>query len=99
MGLVPTLEHNWAGDSIIAAEQMAIQYLDLDALALVAAEAPPVPICENLPENGIRRQTSIKNKQHPRIGIFKDSAFLAKLRMTDACQASKWDRIKSLIFS
>jgi len=81
MGLVPTPEHDWAGDSIAAAAQIAAQYLDLEALSRVAAEALPVPMIEKERANVQPRATAKKGpaqaaeKRKPRIGIIKDSAF------------------------
>jgi len=76
MGLIPTQEHAWAKESIDAAAQIAVKYLDLDALAEIARQAP------NLGSGGIQypaasRQPPATNNQHsaPRIGIIKDSAF------------------------
>jgi cobyrinic acid a,c-diamide synthase len=43
MGLVPMPEHGWAKDSIAAASQTALQYLDLDALAEIACDTPVHP--------------------------------------------------------
>ena len=43
MGLVPMPEHGWAKDSIAAASQTALQYLDLDALAEIACNTPVHP--------------------------------------------------------
>jgi cobyrinic acid a,c-diamide synthase len=80
MGLVPTQEHAWAQESIDAAAQIATNYLDLDALAEIAGQAP------NLGSEGIHYPASPLKRvlrcaptgnQHsaPRIGIIKDSAF------------------------
>ncbi len=46
MGLVPMPEHGWAKDSIAAASQTALQYLDLDALAEIACNTPVHPKSE-----------------------------------------------------
>ena len=80
MGLIPTQEHAWVKESIDAAAQIAVKYLDLDALAEIARQAP------NLGSEGIQYPvTPLKRdlrfaptgNQHsaPRIGIIKDSAF------------------------
>lgn len=81
MGLVPTPEHDWAGDSIEAAAQMAAQYLELETLSRVAAESLPVPMIEKERLKFQRRET-VKSRPvqtetgpAPRIGIMKDSAF------------------------
>jgi len=80
MGLIPTQEHAWAQESIDAAAQIAVKYLDLDALDEIAGQAP------NLGSEGIQSPVSPLKRdlrcaptsnQHsaPRIGIIKDSAF------------------------
>lgn len=81
MGLVPTPEHKWAGESIEAAAQMAGQYLELEALSRMAAEALPVSMTE-IERVKIKRRESVNNRPNraakgptPRIGIMKDSAF------------------------
>jgi len=82
MGLVPTPEHNWAGESIAAAEQMALAYLDLDALEKIAREAgrlaPAGSDSHRRPpaggQDGILGDYSGR-QDRPRIGIIKDSAF------------------------
>jgi len=81
MGLVPTPEHDWAGDSIEAAAQMAAQYLELEALSRVAAEALPFPMIEK-ERVKIKRRETVKSRPAqaakgpaPRIGIMRDSAF------------------------
>ena len=78
MGLLPTPEHGWAKDSIQAASQIAIQYLDLEALAAVAGNAGALPIPAELresipPETGPLLDSDPQLR--PRIGIIKDSAF------------------------
>jgi cobyrinic acid a,c-diamide synthase len=75
MGLVPTLEHDWAIDSIEAAAVMAQKYLDLDAIVDVA---DGVPCSES--DDGNRRSKNtlpqpICDDCAPVIGIIKDSAF------------------------
>ena len=81
MGLIPTPEHTWAKDSIEAAAEVAIRYLDLTALEDIACQAV------ELPSNGLKKWTAAgisdtveslptANQEHrPRIGIIKDSAF------------------------
>ncbi|MEW6670835.1 MAG: cobyrinate a,c-diamide synthase [Thermodesulfobacteriota bacterium] len=81
MGLVPTPEHDWAGESIAAAAQMAARFLDMEALSRVAAEAPPVLLIDKGAVSTQHRPTvacspaPVAGKQKPRIGIIKDSAF------------------------
>ncbi len=76
MGLVPTLEHDWAVDSIESAARIAQKYLDLDAIADMAEGAPrPEPGDENgKPCENIRPQP-ICDDSAPVIGIIRDSAF------------------------
>ena len=40
LGLVPTLEHDWANDAIDAVINIAQEHLDLDAIVKIAHEAP-----------------------------------------------------------
>ena len=84
MGLIPTHEHAWAKESIDAAAQIADKYLDLDALAEIARQAPSLGSEAHAlkTESGIQRpvtgnQQPATSNQHsgPRIGIIKDSAF------------------------
>ena len=78
MGLLPTPEHGWAKDSIQAASQIAVCYLDLEALAAVAAAAGALPF-SNAPQESIpaeaRSLLDSDQNLRPRIGIIKDSAF------------------------
>jgi cobyrinic acid a,c-diamide synthase len=78
MGLLPTPEHGWAKDSIRAASQIAVRYLDLEALAAVAADAGELPVSVALQESILAKAESLRHsdpKPRPRIGIIKDSAF------------------------
>ena len=78
MGLLPTPEHGWAKDSIQAASQIAVQYLDLEALAAVAGNAGALPVSAALQESILAKAESLPHsgpKPQPRIGIIKDSAF------------------------
>jgi len=81
MGLIPTPEHDWAGESIEAAAQMASQYLDLETLSRVAAEALPVSVIEKKRVKSVDGGTAgsrpgpVEKGPAPRIGIMKDSAF------------------------
>ncbi len=79
MGLIPTPEHKWAADSIAAAAEMAVKYIDLDKLAQTAFDAPDLPAAgsaENI-EISEKKATEppVDFKIKPRIGIMKDSAF------------------------
>ncbi len=77
MGLIPTHEHKWAADSIAAAAEMAVKYIDLDKLAQTAFDSPdltPAGSAEEIWENkGADPAEDCKIK--PRIGIMRDSAF------------------------
>ena len=78
MGLLPTPEHGWAKDSIQAASQIAVRYLDLEALAAVAADAGELPVSAALQESILAKAESLRHsdpKPRPRIAIIKDSAF------------------------
>ena len=76
MGLVPTVEHAWAADSIQAIGRTAAQHIDLDALMRLAQAAPPVEaVCEPL---AIERPDGAAAAVEPpvaRIGVLRDSAF------------------------
>jgi cobyrinic acid a,c-diamide synthase len=90
MGLIPTQEHAWAQESIDAAAQIAVKYLDLGALAEIARQAPRGFVSDQHLASPISRDlcfdpTGIPadagsgpcSDRHltPRIGIIKDSAF------------------------
>ena len=78
MGLLPTPEHDWAKDSILAASQLAARYLDLEVLAAVAGNAGEIPLSDALQERILADGQSLgysDPKPRPRIGIIKDSAF------------------------
>jgi cobyrinic acid a,c-diamide synthase len=82
MGLVPTPEHDWAGESIDTAAQVATEHIDLDAIYELIQDLPAL-------DADVRRQTSEVSIQktegsgqitsaeveRPKIGIIKDSAF------------------------
>ena len=81
MGLVPTPEHLWARDSIAAAEQMALRYLDLDALEKIAQGAARL-VPAKLDSGGLSLRLQDGKTLDPsgrktglKIGIIKDSAF------------------------
>ena len=77
MGLIPTPEHKWAADSIAAAAEMAVKYIDLDKLAQTAFAAPGLPAAGSAVEISEKKDTdpAIAFKIKPRIGIMRDSAF------------------------
>ena len=72
MGLVPTAEHGWAGDSVAVAAGMAERYLDLDRILAIARAAtglsapmPGAPVCE----------PALAVADPPVVGVIRDSAF------------------------
>ena len=72
MGLVPTAEHGWAGDSVAVAAGMAERYLDLDRIIAIARSAtglaaamPAAPVCE----------PPLAVADPPVVGVIRDSAF------------------------
>jgi cobyrinic acid a,c-diamide synthase len=81
MGLVPTVEHSWAQDSIKAAAQVAKDYLDLDALADISGRVEDLKSKETglWLEAGSSPQSDVSilsgRASPPVIGIIKDSAF------------------------
>jgi cobyrinic acid a,c-diamide synthase len=60
MGLVPTPEHDWAGESIDAAAQVASDHIDLDAVYDCIQDLPPLESTED------RRQRSEARGQRTR---------------------------------
>ena len=83
LGFVPTAEHDWAKDSIAAITQIAKKHIDLNAIEILARNAPPLKEFKSReaetrsqrPEAGDRK-AEIKNQTPaPRIGIMRDSAF------------------------
>ncbi|MDY6950273.1 MAG: cobyrinate a,c-diamide synthase [Thermodesulfobacteriota bacterium] len=73
MGLVPTPEHHWAGESIAQAAHMADKYLDLEAILQITKEAPDL---DNVPPAPTpRSQGGGENSSSPRIGVIRDAAF------------------------
>ena len=80
MGLVPMPEHGWAKDSIAAASQTALQYLDLTAIEKIANQAAKSTSNEQHPpksplEGGLRGVLTSNQQRATRIGIVKDTAF------------------------
>ena len=87
MGLVPTPEHDWAGESIDAAAQVANDHIDMDAVYDCVQGLPPLESTEarrqrsEVPPSpkgfGVagRGQIAEVEAERPRIGIIKDSAF------------------------
>ena len=77
MGLVPTPEHDWAQDSIHNICKIAEQYIDIDALVAVVTEAPALSRVAHRYEWAGSKTVpdDAAEKNRPRIGIIKDSAF------------------------
>jgi cobyrinic acid a,c-diamide synthase len=87
MGLVPTAEHEWAQESINTIKNIAQKYIDLKAiLNLCKPPALGVEVCD-FSDTSKRKDSShhgkpsdvtsltISSKEHPKIGIIRDSAF------------------------
>jgi cobyrinic acid a,c-diamide synthase len=84
MGLVPTPEHDWAGESIDMAAQVASGHIDLDAIYELMQDLPPLKAiasseqrAASSPKSAVASQAvNIHHESSsPRIGIIKDSAF------------------------
>ena len=76
MGLIPTPEHSWANDSIDASSRIAEQYLDLDAVNVIAQDVPvQKPVQKSVQKLGAFKKKPPCMKCPPRIGIVKDSVF------------------------
>ncbi len=89
MGLVPTPEHDWAGQSIDAAAQIADAHIDLDAVYELTRDLPQLDAAESGQKTEVGRQKTEDRGQktedsdqiisaeaeRPKIGIIKDSAF------------------------
>ncbi|MEJ2219423.1 MAG: cobyrinate a,c-diamide synthase [Desulfobacterales bacterium] len=89
MGLVPTPEHDWAGESIDSAAQVAFEHIDLDAIYELIQDLPQINTEDRVQKTEdreqvkeVRRQKSEeRNKvlgadaERPKIGIIRDSAF------------------------
>jgi cobyrinic acid a,c-diamide synthase len=71
MGLVPTLEHDWAAESVNAMCRVVQENLDMDRLEAIAHQSLPVTVPEGAP---IDRPESMWEAK-PKIGIIRDSAF------------------------
>jgi len=57
MGLVPTPEHDWAGESIDTAAQVATEHIDLDAIYELIQDLPPLEVTEDRGQRTeVRRQ-------------------------------------------
>jgi len=76
MGLVPTPEHDWAGESIDTAAQVATEHIDLDTIYEIIRDLPPLEATEDGSEKTEDRNQIISGEaKRPKIGIIKDSAF------------------------
>ena len=82
MGLVPTPEHDWAGESIDAAAQVATDHIDLEAIYKLIQDLPPIKPEDRGQKTEDRGQKTEDRSQmtpakadRPHIGIIKDSAF------------------------
>jgi cobyrinic acid a,c-diamide synthase len=83
MGLVPTPEHDWAGESIDTAAQVATEHIDLDKIYEIIQDLPPLKATEDRRQHPeikkqkteYRSQITSVEADKPVIGIIKDSAF------------------------
>jgi cobyrinic acid a,c-diamide synthase len=84
MGLVPTPEHDWAGESIETAAQVASEHINLDALYDLIQDLPPLEYKSSSQQPAASSQQPHVNDKirgagtepiKPKIGIVKDSAF------------------------
>ncbi len=76
MGLVPTPEHDWAADSIVAMAQVASRHIDLEALRRIARAAPSVAsVCTAAPDAHPSPATPVSSPPVACIGVLRDSAF------------------------
>ena len=81
MGLIPTPEHAWAQESVEAAAEVAIRYVDLSALEDIARQA--IGLTSAAEKTRSEEDISLDRESPPRsdrqlrpkIGIIKDSAF------------------------
>ena len=76
MGLVPTVEHQWARDSVTAAAQTARDHIDLAAMVRLA-EGASGAVCRSgdLPPGDRGDRTPAAGGLKPKIGVVRDSAF------------------------
>lgn len=86
MGLVPTMEHDWAKDSVEDASRAVSRYIDLTALEAIAThvrapeEKPPVFNSISASPVSVERKPDAEAAaglfpQKPKIGVIRDSAF------------------------
>jgi cobyrinic acid a,c-diamide synthase len=75
MGLVPTPEHGWAGDSIDAAAKVASEHIDLDAVYELIQDLPQINTEDRAQGAEDRNKVIRVDAERPKIGIIKDAAF------------------------
>ena len=82
MGLVPTPEHDWAGESIDTAAQVAAEHIDLEAIYELIQDLPQLDAEGRGQKSEVSLQQTTDSGQitsaevdRPKIGIIKDSAF------------------------
>ena len=81
MGLVPAPEHTWARGALSAVLRIAKDYLNLEAIARIAIEAPsfekdvPTDDAPLFHDKEIRIAVRANSGGKPRIGIIRDAAF------------------------
>jgi len=82
MGLVPTPEHDWAGESIDTAAQVAAEHIDLEAIYELIQDLPQLDAEGRGQKSEVSLQQTADSGQitsaevdRPKIGIIKDSAF------------------------
>ncbi len=68
MGLVPTAEHDWAGESIDIAAQVATEHIDLDAIYELIQDLPPLDAADRgqRPEDRGQRTADRRQKTEDR---------------------------------
>jgi cobyrinic acid a,c-diamide synthase len=82
MGLVPTPEHDWAGESIDTAAQVATEHINLEAIYELIQDLPQLDAEGRGQKSEVSLQQTADSGQitstevdRPKIGIIKDSAF------------------------
>jgi cobyrinic acid a,c-diamide synthase len=77
MGLVPTPEHDWAGESIDTAAQVASEHIDLDAIYELIRDLPQLNHISSSQQPHVYDKIQVAGTEpiKPKIGIIKDSAF------------------------
>jgi cobyrinic acid a,c-diamide synthase len=76
MGLVPTIEHDWAADAIESARDMAEKHIDLDLVVDTARAVHRKQKKETREQTAEASAAPMNTKRRkPRIGVIRDSAF------------------------